>query len=275
MLPGRSNKSFILSLTLTEVLILLFFVLLFAAVWEISTANETIDEQLEQIAEASGINKKQAISLIEAMQKRDESQELRERLQEAEKRIEGYDSLLAMQEEMEDDDFRELVRRAAKSVNSEKEVTRLRSKLDSTEETLEAMKNKAANMKAQVTNMSARLRNAGMGFPPCWADSLSGKPEYIYSVELRQDSLQVERSWPEYREDEARKVNGALRLAGSSVSRQEFSQLAQPVLNWSKSQDPECRHFVIIEDTPATTKDQFKESMLLVENYFYKFLPRG
>jgi len=275
MLPGSSNKSFILSLTLTEVLILLFFVLLFAAVWEISTANEKISEQLEQIAEASGIDEKEAILLIEAMQKRDESQELRERLRDAENRIEAYDSLLALQEEMENDEFRELVRRAAKSVNTSKEITRLRSKLDSTEEKLEAVENRATNMRAQVTNMSTRLKNAGMGFPPCWADSLSGKPEYIYSVELREDSLRVERSWPEYREEEAGEVDGALRLAGSSVSRQEFSQLAQPVLNWSESQDPECRHFVIIEDTPATTKDQFKESMLLVENYFYKFLPRG
>ena len=60
------------------------------------------------------------------------------------------------------------------------------------------------------------------------------------------------------------------KLVGDDQSLAVFRGPASSVLEWSQSQDPECRHYVQIADA-ATTKDGYKNKRLVVENYFYKY----
>ena len=58
------------------------------------------------------------------------------------------------------------------------------------------------------------------------------------------------------------------------MTRQDFRERALPILQWSKAHDPECRHFVKIDDSAEISKDAFKANLLLVEDYFLQ-VPSG
>jgi hypothetical protein len=48
-----------------------------------------------------------------------------------------------------------------------------------------------------------------------------------------------------------------------------FVSLIQGIFNWSKSQDPECRHYVQLKSSISDAV-QSDRARLMVENYFYK-----
>lgn len=274
MIPGSRNKSFVLPMTLTEVAILLFFLLLFTAVHQIQRATSEREELERLVAQRGEIRPEKVQSLLEAARQEEEVEALQKKLAEAEAKNRGLDSLLAIREEVSDETFDELVRRAAQGVRDEGAAERLRERIAAAEQSRDSMQSALQNCQAQNLNCSNRLQEAGLGHPPCWADE-EGKPEYIYTVGLVGDSLEVRPTWPSHRVDDARRVDGALSLAGETLSRQAFSARAEPILRWSQRQEPECRHFVVIDDAEMTTKEDFKESLLLVENFFYKYLPRN
>ncbi len=232
--------------------------------------------ELERSAKALAYDTPDEVqALLEATEQQREIDALRERLMEAEAESEELAALLAQSEETDDREaFIELVRQAARNAGREAQLSALREEAEAAARDRDSMRTALQNCQAQNLNCSQRLQEAGLGYPPCWADA-SGKPEYIYTVALRGDSLAVRPAWPAHRADDARRVDGALALAGRTLSRQAFAEGADPILRWSQAQTPECRHFVIVDDTGVTTKEAFKESLLLVEGYFYKYLPRN
>ena len=82
------------------------------------------------------------------------------------------------------------------------------------------------------------------------------------------DSVTVEQGWPEHREADVDRIDGARTLLGDKLSLEEFQRRASSVLEWSKLQEPECRHYVRILDRASTKA--YKENRLVVEDYFYK-----
>lgn len=291
-----------LPMTLAEVSILLFFLLLFAAISQIRRVESEAEkssaevqklrqklqasraevEKLEtHVSKAEGMSEEQIQKVAEQARRKEKIEKLREKVSALESRARGLDSLASLREQKDDDEFKELVRKASQNVGREKRIESLterleeaRGDLDSVRGDLDSMRSALGDYRAQSLNLSRRLKEAGQGYPPCWADE-SGDPQYIYTVRLLGDSLEVRPNWPSSREGDAKQVDGALRLAGSTASRSAFAELASPVLEWSKQQDPECRHFVVIEDSEGTTKQEFKSELLLVERFFYKYIKRN
>lgn len=292
------NRSFVLSITLTELALLLFFLLLFTAVNEISKLQVQRDEAVEQrdeavedrdevleeqeairtrlaaLAASADIDPVRLVALVE------EAAELQNKLDSSEQEVEELSTRLAELEAVEtgleqlraqiaetiedDNEVYHLIRQAAQNIGKQGKLAELR-------ESMVDLESDLANCSSQNLNCSRRLNEAGMGFPPCWADS-QGKPEYIYGVTLRENTIEVRASWAAGRNNDVQDVTGATVLADRTMSLSEFSRLAQPILDWSKAQEPECRHFVTITDTPDMSKAAFKTNLLLVENYFYKYL---
>ncbi len=269
--PSNQRSSFVLSITLTELALILFFLLLFAAVREIRAAeekyeilNQTMTTLSESISMAPDSLLLQLKMLREMETMQEELELLNRRLAEAENSRAGLEILLREREKLDDDDFIELIRAAANNMGVIDQVSFLQERLGDMERTL-------ANCTAQNLNCSRRLRESGLGFPPCWV-SEEGKPEYIYAVLIKEETFEVTPIWPAHREREVDQIPGARELAGRTVTRQELSRFAQPILDWSKSQVPECRHYVVIDDDDNMSKNAFKANLLLVENFFYKYL---
>lgn len=301
MIQRDGSDSFLLPMTLAEVSILLFFLLLFAAVSQIrkvesearrsSVEAEKLQKRVEQsrarieklrqrVSEVEGLSKNQAKKLMEKSGREEKIKKLREKISSLENQARGLDSLAALKRQ-DDDEFEELVREASQNLGREKKISRLTERLeraraaaDSMGTALDSVENALGDYRAQSINLSRRLQEAGQGYPPCWADK-EGEPQYLYTVRLLGDSLKVRPNWPSSREDNAQRIDGALALAGRTVSEASFAKLSAPVLSWSKRQDPECRHFVVVEDSEGTTKQEFKSELLLVERFFYKYIRRG
>ena len=123
-----------------------------------------------------------------------------------------------------------------------------------------------------MKNLQERAKKAGIGFPPCWVDE-NGKPEYIFVVKLEENRLSVTPAWPSHRANDVKEVTGAINLVRFDLMPETFRKLARPILEWSMRQEPECRHFVRIDDGAPISKGEFKAKLLLVEDYFYKYLP--
>lgn len=136
------------------------------------------------------------------------------------------------------------------------------------EEDLEDCGEERVKLQGQMANLTGR---GGIDYPPCWPDPTSprGRPEYIYNIFISDDEVSVEPGWPLHRTDDVDEIPGARALAAASLTLQEFSARAEPVLEWSKRQNPECRHYVRIYDRAETKA--YKDNRLQVEEFFYKY----
>jgi len=125
----------------------------------------------------------------------------------------------------------------------------------------------------QVQNLLRRDRRGGLDHPPCWANT-AGQIEYLLAIELTGDELAVSAIWPAQRTAQTAPFSVLHQMVGKRVSRQQFAQAAAPILTWSDQQQPACRHFVRIKDSKRTSKQDFKQSLQVIESYFYKYLER-
>lgn len=275
----KDSRSFIVALTLTELILLLFFVLLFTTDKEIDDLVEERNEliqlrdsiaiQLEAMQAAISMDSSTLAALKESMPLRERVEELEEELAESEERAKALKSMIPE----EGEDFDELIREAVANTAAQERADRLRERNEDLDLELERMTSQLANCQAQNINCANRLEQQGLGFPPCWADA-NGRPEYIFVTTLLPDSIVVDRVWPAHRDAEARAIPGVLELTDKTHSKISFARYAFPILNWSKDQQPECRHFVIVDDSPETSKEDYKDQLAQVENFFYKLLRR-
>lgn len=133
----------------------------------------------------------------------------------------------------------------------------------------EVMKKENSDLRGQVAFLKNRLdARGGRDYPPCWADE-SGKVEFLFSVEVRPDSVDVSPAWPPRREAAARALPSIDAVISGPHSNQSFISKIQGIFNWSKVQDPECRHYVQLKSTIADAV-QSDRARLMVENFFYK-----
>ena len=131
------------------------------------------------------------------------------------------------------------------------------------------MKKENSDLRGQVAFLKNRLdARGGRDFPPCWADE-NGKVEFLLSVEVRPDTVIAAPSWPQRRESAARELPGMADLLDGAHSHQEFVNKIQGIFNWSRKQDPECRHYVLLRSSISDAV-QSDRARLMVENYFYK-----
>lgn len=133
----------------------------------------------------------------------------------------------------------------------------------------EMIKKENTDLRGQVAFLKNRLdADGGRDYPPCWADE-SGKVEFLFSVEVRPDSVVITPAWTARREAAAKALPGIEEVLAGPHSHQAFVSKIQGIFNWSRAQDPECRYYVRLRSSilDAVKSDRAR---LMVENYFYK-----
>lgn len=133
-----------------------------------------------------------------------------------------------------------------------------------------AMKSEIDKLRGQIQYFTNRDKFRGLDHPPCWADE-NGKIDYLFSVETRSDGFVTTKGWPQSREQDARALPSiAQALSDGSVNAAAFSASMKPILDWSKNQNPQCRHFVYLTTTIGNA-DARDSARKLVEAFFYKY----
>jgi hypothetical protein len=133
----------------------------------------------------------------------------------------------------------------------------------------EIIKKENSDLRGQVAFLKNRLdARGGRDFPPCWADE-NGKLEYLFSIEVKPDSVSVSPAWPQRREAAALALPEIAKLLEGPHSNKAFGNNIQGIFNWSKKQDPECRHYVYLKSSIPDAV-QSDRARLMVEGYFYK-----
>lgn len=133
----------------------------------------------------------------------------------------------------------------------------------------DAIKKENSDLRGQVAFLKNRLdARGGRDYPPCWADE-TGKVEFLFSIEVRPDSVAVLSAWPDRRESAAKAIPGIDAVLSGPHSNQSFVSKIQSIFNWSKTQDPECRHYVQLKSTISDAV-QSDRARLMIENFFYK-----
>jgi hypothetical protein len=123
--------------------------------------------------------------------------------------------------------------------------------------------------------MQDLIRASGKGtqFPPCWADEVTGKPEYIFDVSITSAGIVIrDNAIPHRAAEEAQLPIKGIDF-GRTLSAASFTAETRPLLDWSSRQDPVCRFFVRLYDlTGPAEKTTFKNGLRTVEGHFYKLL---
>lgn len=133
----------------------------------------------------------------------------------------------------------------------------------------DAMKKENSDLRGQVAFLKNRLdARGGRDYPPCWADE-NGKVEFLFSIEVRPDSVALLPAWPARRESAAKAIPGIDAVLSGPHLNQSFVSKIQSIFNWSKKQDPECRHYVQLKSMISDAV-QSDRARLMVENFFYK-----
>ena len=140
----------------------------------------------------------------------------------------------------------------------------------------DAMKKENSDLRGQVAFLKNRLdARGGRDHPPCWADEKTGKVEYLFSIEVSNNAVAVSPAkWTTRRATEAKELPGIEAVLAGPHSNEAFVNKIQGIFNWSKAQNPECRHYVELRNT-ISDGAQSDRARRMVENFFYKFeVPR-
>jgi hypothetical protein len=249
--PG-SARSFVVSMSLTELAFILFFLLLLLALARDMVRREEIEEL--------GSANRELSTQAEAWSSLSETLRQQQILPEA----------------LSDDFFAKLTRDAAAASALREQNAELTSQLREEAAGRSAAEELAASADSRREEIGRQLSllgsQAGVGFPPCWV-SADNEIEYIYRITIGEKDLSVAAAWPASRARDAARIPRAREMLGSGLSLDQFSRPASSVLAWSLSSDPECRHYVILVDR-AQSKDGYKKKRLYIENFFYKLESR-
>lgn len=141
--------------------------------------------------------------------------------------------------------------------------------LAKTGESREAVKKENSDLRGQIVFLKNKLEaRGGRDYPPCWADEVTGKVQFLFAVEVKPDSVSVKPAWPASREADAKALPGMAEvLAGISHTNANFVSYIQGIFR--KSQELSCRHYVELKSSIPDAV-QSDRARLMVENYFYK-----
>jgi hypothetical protein len=125
------------------------------------------------------------------------------------------------------------------------------------------------DLRGQVAFLTARLGvKGGRDYPPCWAEESTGKLQYLFAIDIRNEGLVIRAAWPEARGADAKLLPGinAL-LAHPPMKLSAFNEAMQGIDQSSKTKN--CRHYVLLRNH-VKDLDVFNRYRYAVENYFYK-----
>lgn len=116
------------------------------------------------------------------------------------------------------------------------------------------------------------LEKIGTERPSCWV-AADGKPQYIFTIELRASGVIVHDN--ALRPDEQQQLPLGSFVFGREMSYAQFRNAAEALRSWAKeerSDKQSCVFFVrVIDRTPANQKALYKNRLRIVGEYFYYF----
>ena len=130
---------------------------------------------------------------------------------------------------------------------------------------------KAEEKIADLTNQNEYLRSQvgkGFGAQPCWVEN--GRTQNLLDVTLELDGLTVKvpMSLPAQRLRQLRELPAIELATREFIPYSELEKSFGPILAWTKKQEPECRHYVSIQSNIKQTKLSTPKR-LAVTGYFY------
>lgn len=135
----------------------------------------------------------------------------------------------------------------------------------------QTLKVEKERLKGQLANIQSRLNTLGRGteMPACWASPETGKPEYIFQVDLTQAGLVIHDQRGTHRVAEQQQLPFSLIQFKQPLSREAFRSQTTPISTWSRNNN--CRFFVVVKDlTNSHDKESYKNMLRAVEEHFYK-----
>ena len=128
-------------------------------------------------------------------------------------------------------------------------------------------------LKGQLANAQIKLERLGKGteMPACWADSKTGKPQYIFTIDLTSNGLIIHNEQVPSRINDQKLLPINTIHFDQNLSQQDFLAQTNPLYQWSKQNN--CRFFVIAkDDTPSDQKNTYKAMLRSIESHFYKLV---
>jgi len=288
MATNEQRRSFLLGITLNELSFVMFFLMMFISATTLQKTNTKLKQKTQQ-------NKQLQAELIKEI--KDQNQVFK-RLQLLEARLIKAGNFSSRPTEQQMDQLFSRMRDENAKGDLEQQLAQLQGEVKSLqryklldkiimnsgladssfhkiEQVLQQEKKISQQLqllKGRLAYSQKKLKNSGLGYPPCWADPQSGAVEYLYTITLYEQAMLIEAAWPDYRKVDLNLIPGAEKLVGQKLDQQQMRKLVKPIFNWSKAH--ECRHFIRIKDQKETSKQAFKQQMLVIEDYFYKYLVR-
>jgi hypothetical protein len=122
--------------------------------------------------------------------------------------------------------------------------------------------------KNQTTYLNTRLnaKTGGFDLPPCWVDQ-NGKIQYIFDASLQDDGIEIDDNQVAGRDDEQANLPLGHVKYKAPMSRGDFAEAFQPLLNWSNQHG--CRFYVrLYDDMKTADRSEYKSLRGAVEGYF-------
>ena len=153
----------------------------------------------------------------------------------------------------------------AKELENNNENLPIEKKYEKLLEEKQEITSKLSNLEGQNKNLLRQCK--GVGFPPCWAN-LSGSPEYIFNLYLRDEGIFIyDNKLPHRQADQAKLDLSRISFETPIGTKQTIYQTL-PLLDYGKQND--CRFFVqIIDETGADKKELYKNLRQTIEANFY------
>jgi hypothetical protein len=130
--------------------------------------------------------------------------------------------------------------------------------------------------KARLKNTEVQARRGGQGTerPACWTDPETGKPEYIFDVAMKTNSLRLRQNEVVERGREGATLPLSEIKFDKDVRFQDFRQMTRALFTWGENEG--CRFFVRVFDvTKPHEKGQYKLALRTVGEHFYYYEELG
>lgn len=275
------RRGLILGLTIAESVVLIIFALLLI----LTTLLISKDSQLRTLAERCH----DADELLRSLQEQDK------KIAALEKKIASFEvELLARNRKIASLERKaadleaqltelEKVRQMAERINQQIPGDQVLSeKLDALIKQAEAWKRLIQQIKKDQTMpdeqiqgmLNKVLEKIGTERPSCWV-AADGKPEYIFTIELRANGVVVHNN--ALRPEEQQQLPLGSFVFEREISYVQFRNAANPLRAWAREERADkqsCVFFArIIDRTPANQKALYKNRLRIVSEYFYPYEP--
>ena len=270
MTPKRNDQVF--QLSLTEVALILIFLLMLLLGWLTKAAQKNAEEAKAELAAIEGgeIVRDELDRAKEALRKALE----RANVADPDKLFEDlvrYSAMVAKNKQLEGE--LEKAQRELRDLQKIMETLGGPMGVATLEEVAEEIK-KAAARKQKNKDLHAqnvywrKLAGKGFGIQPCWV--ANGKTQNLLAIVLEPDGVAVSipRKLPEERIKQMQQLPGIDLATRAFIPYRQLAQAFGPILAWTKRQEPECRHYVAIKSNIPETKISTPRR-LQITGYFY------